>query len=210
MERKNQKGLFIVFEGIDGSGKTTQAMMLSNYLLNKGYRVLQTEEPTRELITGFFVKIALRHKDHLPPETYLLLFIADRLNHIENTIRPALSAGKIVISDRYHFSTLAYQTAQGIPRERIDNFIIALGVDILQPDITVFVDTPVDVALERLSDREKGVVDLFERREFLEKVRRNFLSLAEEFNFIRVDGSKDPLTIHKEIIKKIEKRLPPP
>lgn len=83
-------------------------------------------------------------------------------------------------------------------------------MDILQPDITVFVDTPVDVALERLSDREKGVVDLFERKEFLEKVRRNFLSLAEEFNFIRVDGSKDPLTIHKEIIKKIEKRLPPP
>ena len=210
VEDRNRRGVFIVFEGIDGSGKSTQATMLSNYLMSKGYKVLQTEEPTRELITGFFVKIALKNKSRLPPEAYLLLFITDRLYHIENTLRPALSSGKIVISDRYHFSTLAYQTAQGIPRGRIDGLIDALGVKILQPDITIFVDTPVDEALRRLSGRERDVVDLFEKREFLERVRRNFLSLAEEFNFLRVDGSKDPLTIHKEIVKKIERLLPPP
>lgn len=214
MQRNVYKGApstplkFLAFEGIDGSGKTTQALLLSYWLIERGYRVLITEEPTRELVTGYFVKIALRHKDRLPKETYPLLFLADRLNHIKNIIVPALESGKIVISDRYHFSMLAYQPAQGIDKERIEMILEALEVEIPIPDLTILLDIPVEEALERLTEREKGIVDEFERREFLAKVRENYLKLADEYGFLVVDGTLEPFEIHKKIVKKLRKYFP--
>ncbi len=200
---------FISFEGIDGSGKTTQTILLSYWLTERGYKVLITEEPTRELVTGYFVKIALRHKDRLPREVYPLLFLADRLNHVKNRILPALESGKIVISDRYHFSMLAYQPAQGIGIEKIETILKVLEVELPIPDLTILLDIPVEEALERLAEREKGIVDEFERREFLSKVRENYLKLADEYGFLVVDGTLEPLEIHKKIIRRLKKYFPP-
>ena len=200
---------FLAFEGIDGSGKTTQVLLLSHWLLSRGYNILVTEEPTREFITGYFVKIALRHKDKLPEAAYLLLFLVDRMNHIKNRIMPALDSGKVVISDRYHFSTLAYQTAQGIPREKIDGVLRVLEFEIPLPDLTILIDIPAEIALERLHRREKGIVDLYEKKEFLERVRENYLKLADEYDFMVIDGTEDPLSIHRKIIRKLKKYFPP-
>ena len=199
---------FIVFEGIDGSGKTLQLSWFSAWLQKKGYRVFLTEEPMRESATGHFVKIALRSKEKYPPEVYLLLFLQDRINHIENYIKPALKDGKIVLSDRYHFSTLAYQTAQGLEREKIDGVLKALRYEILLPDLTVFIDVPVEVALERIYGRTKGTVDIYEKEEFLKRVRENYLELAKEFGFLVIDGDRDPEEIHEEIVKKVGKFYP--
>ncbi len=207
-EVPNTSPRFVVFEGIDGSGKTLQLSWLSAWLQKRKYKVFVTEEPMRESITGHFVKIALKSKEKYPPEIYLLLFLQDRINHIENYIKPALEAGKIVLSDRYHFSTLAYQTAQGIERSKIDGVLKALNYEILQPNLTIFIDVPVEVALERIYGRTKGTVDLYEKEEFLRKVRENYLELAKEFNFLVIDGDRDPEEIHEEIVKRVGKFYP--
>ena len=199
---------FIVFEGIDGSGKTLQMGWLAQWLQKKRYKVFVTEEPMRESPTGYFVKIALKRKEKYPPEVYMLLFLQDRINHIENYIKPALRDGKIVLSDRYHFSTLAYQTAQGVERKKIDNVLRALGYEILLPDLTIFVDIPPEVAIERVYGRTKTPVDLYEREEFLRKVRENYLKLAKEFGFLVVDGNREPEEIHREIRERLERFYP--
>ena len=201
------RGTFIVFEGIDGSGKTTQYILLSSYLIEKGYNVLLTEEPTREIITGHFVKAALSHKEKFPKEVYLLLFVADRIAHVDKRIRPALEKGKIVISDRYYFSTYAYQVAQGIDEQIVRGLKNFLNINLPEPDIVFYIDVSPDVAIERLYGREKSTVELYEKKEFLEKVRENYLHLAEECGFIVIDGERDILEIQRDIRKEVEKVL---
>ncbi|NPA86380.1 MAG: dTMP kinase [Candidatus Diapherotrites archaeon] len=200
---------FIVFEGIDGSGKTTQALLLHHWLSRRGYKVLLTEEPTRDLLTGYFVKILLRSKDRYPPITYLSLFLLDRLAHQEKEIKPALQEGKVVISDRHHFSTLAYQTAMGIEREVIDRLTDFIFQDFFWPDLVIYIDLPPEEAMKRVESRGKTSSELFEKIEFLRKVRENYLKLAEEYNFLVVDGQRNPVSIHEEIVKKLEPLFPP-
>ena len=200
-----ERGRFIVFEGIDGSGKTLQALWLTTWLQRNGLRVFLTEEPMRDSLTGYFVKAALKSKEKYPPEVYLLLFLQDRINHIENYIKPALNQGKAVISDRYHYSTLAYQTAQGIRREKIDAVLRALNYNILKPDIVFFIDVPVEVGMERIRGREKAAADLYEKAEFLSKVRKNYLKMAKEEGFVVVDGDREPEEIHQEVVETTKK-----
>jgi dTMP kinase len=193
------KGKFIVFEGIDGAGLTTQANLLENYLKSKGYDVILTKEPTNNLIGGL-IRAALKKEWITSNKTLQLLFSADRAHHLEREIIPALEKGKIVISDRYFLSTIAYGMI-----EVEKDWLKALNSKFLIPDIIFILDLPVKVALERIGKSRFGF-ELFEEKGKLEKIRRNFIELSKEYNncFI-IDASKSIEEVHENIKKIVNK-----
>lgn len=190
------KGKFIVFEGIDGAGSTTQTNLLFEYLRSKNHKVVKTCEPTGGEI-GQLIRRALRGELKFSWETLQLLYSADRADHLERVIRPALSGGSTVLSDRYFFSTYAYGELN------LDGkWLRTLSQNFPMPDATFLVDTPIDVALSRI-DRTRGDKELFEKQEFLVKVRNNYLKLAREFSFYVLDGTKPKGEIAEEVIRKL-------
>lgn len=194
--------MFFVFEGIDGSGKRTQARLLADHLIKKGRRVVLTEEPTKELFTGYFTRILLRSKDTPDPKTVALMMAADRNEHVKKVIEPALRAGEIVISERYFWSSFVYQVLQGVE----EGFVHYINRDFPRPDITILVDVPAEVALERVTARahgNDGLIQQFERLEFLRQVREKYLELAEKEGFIIIDGRGDPEEVHRKVLEKI-------
>jgi len=193
------KGKFIVFEGIDGAGLTTQANLLENYLKSKGYDVILTKEPTNNLIGGL-IRAALKKEWITSNKTLQLLFSADRAHHLEREIIPALEKGKIVISDRYFLSTIAYGMI-----EVEKDWLKALNSKFLIPDIIFILDLPVEIALERIGKNRFGF-ELFEEKGKLEKIRRNFIELSKEYNncFI-IDASKSIEEVHENIKKIVNK-----
>jgi len=177
-------GLFIALEGIDGSGKSTQAKLLSEKLSVKGYSIYETSEPTDGLV-GAIIKKILREHTEISAEALALLFVADRIEHAKS-IREALAQGKVVISDRYMLSTLAYQSAQGVDL----GFLRALHGNLPKPDLTLILDIGPEKSLSRISADEK-----FEKLEFLSKVRQRYLELAgAEKNTVIVSAE---LGLHK-------------
>lgn len=180
------KGLFIVIEGIDGTGKSTQARRLGEWFTRQGREVVLSREPT----DGPWGK-KLRESastGRLSPEDELQYFLNDRRQHVEELIAPALAAGKVVILDRYYFSTMAYQGARGFdPLEiRRKNEVFAPS-----PDLLLILDLEVDTALQRIGSRG-DTANEFEKRENLERCREIFLSLKDE-EFARVIPSEGTL-----------------
>ena len=168
------KGYLIVIEGIDGTGKSTQATMLAEALRKSGREVVQSFEPTN----GPWGK-KLRDSattGRLSIEDELEYFINDRREHVEQLIIPTIKSGGIVILDRYYFSTMAYQGARGIDPEviRVKNETFAP-----QPDTLIILDLDVDIALQRIGVRD-GQANEFEKRESLDFCRKLFLSLKDE------------------------------
>ncbi len=193
--------MFIVIEGIDGSGKTTQAQLLYAYLLKKGYKVHLTAEPSPH-VTGNALKLLLRSKEKLPKGVLLLSFLADRITHTENTIKPLLKEGYIVISDRYHPSTLAYQRVEGFEERDINTVLKVLGASLPIPDVVIYIDVSPEVAMERMRRRSSRAI--YEELEFLRQVRERYLSMKD---IVVVNGERDPITIHKEVVSIVEKLL---
>ncbi len=185
--------MFVVFEGIDGSGKTLQAYMLAARWVEEGKKVLVTEEPCVHLPTGLSLKMILRSGEKVPVDAMAMLFAADRKAHVENIIRPALDRGVYVISDRYYYSSLAYQ--MDVPRSWLEE----LNRGLPEPDFVFLLDIDPRVALERLEVR--GTKSLYEKLNYLERVRENYLRLAEEKGFIVLDASESPSRIHKGVIQ---------
>ena len=195
------KGKFIVFEGIDGAGLTTQAELLEKYLRNKKYEVVLTKEPTNNLIGGI-IRAALKKEWITSNTTLQLLFSADRAHHLEKEIIPALENGKIVISDRYFLSTIAYGMI-----EVEKDWLKAINSKFLLPDLIFIIDVPVEVSIERIKTSRFGF-ELFEEIRKLEKVRNNFLELSKEYkNCFVIDGNRSIEEVHKEIVKIAEERL---
>ena len=195
------KGKFIVFEGIDGAGLTTQAELLEKYLRNKKHEVVLTKEPTNNLIGGI-IRAALKKEWITSNTTLQLLFSADRAHHLEKEIIPALDDGKIVISDRYFLSTIAYGMIE-VEKE----WLKALNSKFLLPDLIFIIDVPVEVSIERIKASRFGL-ELFEEKKKLERVRKNFLELSKEYkNCFVIDGNKSIEEVHKEIVKIVEERL---
>jgi len=195
------KGKFIVFEGIDGAGLTTQAELLEKHLKNKKYEVVLTKEPTNNLIGGI-IRAALRKEWITSNRTLQLLFSADRAHHLEKDIIPALENGKIVISDRYFISTIAYGMI-----ELEKNWLKAINSKFLLPDIIFIIDVPVEVSIERIKASRFGF-ELFEERKKLEKIRNNFLELSKEYkNCFVINGNRSIEEVHKEIVKIVEEKL---
>jgi len=195
------RGKFIVFEGIDGAGLTTQAELLEKYLRGKKYEVILTKEPTNNLIGGL-IRAALRKEWSTSNRTLQLLFSADRAHHLEREILPALEDGKIVISDRYFISTIAYGMVE-LEKE----WLKALNSQCLLPDIIFIIDVPVEVSIERIKASRFGF-ELFEEKKKLEIIRNNFLELSKEYeNCFVIDGNRSIEEIHREIVKIVEEKL---
>ncbi|MFX1295298.1 MAG: dTMP kinase [Promethearchaeota archaeon] len=166
-------GKFIVLDGIDGSGTTTHSKILRKWLKNRGYSVLFTREPTTRKIGTLIQKIIKIDKTSSIVDA--LLFAADRIDHLEKVIRPALKANKIVISDRYVESSIAYQTAAGIEM----NWILELNKFAEKPDLIIILDIEPEVGLSR----KAKVSDKFENVTFLHKVRENYLQRAKNKHY---------------------------
>jgi dTMP kinase len=184
-------GKFIVLEGIDGSGTTTHANLLSDWLRQKGYAVIVTQEPSSRKI-GSLIRKNIK-STQTSAQVDALLFAADRVDHLEYIIKPSIIANKIVISDRYVESTIAYQTAAGLQTE----WVLNINKYMITPDLTIILDINPQVGLAR----KKKLTDKFERVEFLQKVREIYLQRAQSQNY-PVINTERPLNIVQEDIRK--------
>lgn len=201
--------MFITFEGIDFCGKSTQVELLEKYLLEKGKTVRIIREPGGTSISEKVRSILLDKKNsemHFEPE--LLLFASARAQLVREVIIPSLQRGEYVISDRYHDSSVAYQGyGRGIDLEfvtRLQQFAIGSAV----PDITFFIDIPVDEFIARKQKVKEGSLDRMETSKiaFYEKVRDGYLEIAEkEKRFLVIDGLKSIDEIHYIIISAISR-----
>lgn len=210
-------GFFITFEGGEGSGKTTQLEKLAQALEKKGFPVLKTREPGGSVIGAKIRQILLdgNHED-LHPLTELLLYAADRAQHVREVLRPALAQNKIILCDRYQDSTDVYQGAARGLDPRCVQTLGEIATDGLTPHWTLLLDMPVEIGLRRSKKRltqENSNEDRFEKEalEFHEKVREGFLRKAQRDpeRFIVFNADQDPDRLHQEILSEVLKRLNP-
>jgi len=205
------RGMFIAFEGGEGSGKTTQSRLLAIWLRDQGFDVVQTREPGSTKV-GMRLRAILLDAVHqgLSARSEALLYAADRAEHVEKVIRPALYRGAMVISDRYVDSSLAYQGAgRALDAEDV-TMINNWATGGLVPDLTVLIDTPPSVGLARLG----GAADRIESEplEFHERVRREFraLAAAEPDRYLVVDGTLPQSQISSIVHDRVREVLPDP
>ena len=204
------KGIFISFEGIEGTGKTTQAKLLSDYLRGRGHSTVLTEEPGGTPI-GLRIREVLLKVEHkeMHPVTELLLYNASRCQHINEIILPAVNAGKAVITDRFSDSTLAYQGyGRGLDKALIKTLdMITTGG--LKPDLTILLDIDVETGLKR--NRSAGKIDRLELEDisFHKKVQSGYLDLAAKepgrVKIIKAGGGIDE--IHNAVVREVNKFL---
>jgi dTMP kinase len=195
-----KKGIFIVIEGLDGSGKTTQAVLLSERL-SKSRQVMLTAEPSKGKIGTFIRDCCLYEQTRLPTEAEALLFAADRIEHMENELKPAIDEGKLVICDRYVYSSLAYQGSAGLSVE----WIKTINARALQPDFSIFIDVPPERVIQRLQ-RKKSVMETLETQQ---KVREIYLKYVEKGELVRIDGDKSREVVAEELYAKVTELLKP-
>jgi len=194
-----KKGMFICIEGIDASGKTTQAKLLVKNLNKKGYEAIYTSEPTR----GFFGQILrqriLYGNKRVPAVIEALLFALDRLEHVEKEIEPALKKGKIIVSDRYFYSSIAYQGAAGLDPAWIEE----INKWAVKPDLAIYLDVPAEVVIKRLG-KKRSVMETLENQR---KVREVYLRLVNEGKLMLIDGNRSVKEIGEEILQVVLERL---
>lgn len=209
-EKTGKAGIFITFEGIDGSGKSTQARLLAEHLQAQGHAVVLTREPGGSTGAEEIRKLVLEgDPDRWSAETELLLFTAARRDHLEKTIEPALAAGKIVISDRFADSTRMYQ---GISRGDLRQTVDALHrmLIVREPDITFIIDMDHKTGLTRALSRQTSEERFEGFGEGLQaKMRDGFLALAKEFpdRCIVIDGNQTPDRVAKDVARYAAERL---
>lgn len=207
------QGKFIVLEGIDGAGTSTQGPLLVKYLFEKDKKnvVLLTREPTKLSPYGLELRRRLTG-DLLPgeitindPEYWADLFINDRKWHVDKVLMPSLRLGLQLISDRYDLSTIAYQSAQGRDMEELIRKHEGLPV----PDLTLLLDLPVEIAMQRAGKDSQRTKEYFDDHAFQEKVRTNYLVAAQKLNKSRnivvIDSSRPIDEIAKEIQQEVNK-----
>jgi dTMP kinase len=195
-------GRLVAFEGLDGSGKSTQLELLAARLRAVGCDVVTTREPT-EFPSGQRIREMARSGEQLEPEEELRWFVEDRRVHVAEVITPALRAGQIVLTDRYYLSTVAYQGARGLDFEEIlgdseDAFPI--------PDLVLLLEIDPQIAFERVHARGSEIEGVFERREFLAKVASVFDALDCTY-LERVPGDGELSQIEAIIAERIRLRL---
>lgn len=199
---KNSKGKFIAFEGIDGSGKSTQVALLAERLKQEGISCYQTMEPTDSLIGSLIHQIMIGRVE-ADNRVIAGLFVADRLDHLLNKVDGIVSkidAGTTVITDRYCFSSYAYQ-AVDMPMEWVIK-ANEQSCEILRPTVTIFIDISPDIAMERIT-KNRSHQELFEKKSRLEQVRANYMQafrlMEEEENVVIIDGNQSPEKIAEEV-----------
>jgi dTMP kinase len=187
-----KKGVFICIEGLDASGKTTHAHRLVRNLRRKGFDAFYTTEPSRGEIGRFIRMFILQRKRRVPSVVEALLFAVDRVDHVEKEIKPMLENGKIVVSDRYVYSTLAYQGAAGLDIKWIEE-INRLA---LSPDLAIYIDVPSEVVVKRIR-RKKSVM---ERLGTQRRVREVYIKFVENGKLVPVDGNRRKDEVAKDIL----------
>ena len=184
--------MLINLEGIDGCGKSTQSQFLMDKFESDNEKTILLKEPTNGKY-GQKLWEMLSGKIEATTEEILHLFVLDRKDHVNQKIKPALDEGKIVLMDRYYYSTMAYQAAAGIDVNRIrrDNEFAP------KPDIVLIFDLPADLAMKRV--RSHSVADVFEKEEYLEKVRKAYLNLGDDPLVRIIDATRTPEKIFDEV-----------
>lgn len=199
-----KNGLFITFEGADGCGKTTQIQLLDKYLKEKGFNTLLTREPGSKGLGVKLREILLNYDGEVSPQAELFLFLADRAQHIDCIIKPAVKEGAIVLCDRHTDSTLAYQGyGRGLDLNRI-NSLNEIATGGLKPDLTVVFDIDVETSMQRVG-KEKDRMESA-GMEFFNRVRNGYLEIAkQEPDRVKVINSSDTIeNIHKQVVELIE------
>lgn len=190
-----RSGLWITLEGGDGSGKTTQAGMLAEWMQQRGRTVLRTREPGGSEVGQLIRDIVLHHRGDIAPRAEALLYAADRAHHVATVVRPALARGEVVIQDRYLDSSVAYQGAGRVLDATEVRDLSLWATDGALPDLTVLLDLDPSTARRRLDADDKPFDRLeAEKEEFHARVRAAYLALAaaEPKRFLVVDASLDP------------------
>jgi dTMP kinase len=189
------RGLWITFEGGDGSGKSTQAGLLADWIVERGRTVVRTREPGGSEVGVLVRDIVLHHRGDIAPRAEALLYAADRAHHVATVVRPALERGDVVIQDRYLDSSVAYQGAGRVLDSEQVRELSLWAADGSLPDLTVLLDIDPALARERLDAADKPFDRLeAEKAEFHTRVREAFLALAvaEPQRFLVVDATQDP------------------
>lgn len=192
-----RRGRFFAFEGIDGSGLTTQSSLLKDWLEKQGFTTLLTKEPTDGPI-GSQIRLVLSKRLSMRPTALALAFAADRMDHLETDIIPKVKNGVIVISDRYYLSSYAYQSLDVNLK-----WLMEVNSKCLKPDMTFLLDVPALICKKRM-EKMRWHVELYEETGKLEDVRKGFLTLAEELkksgeNIKIIDGNRPVSEIHKDV-----------
>ena len=209
MQKNPYPGKFIAFEGLDGSGQSTQANLLYNWLKQKHQkfvlerpRVHLTKEPTNNIIGGL-IRGQLTSDWKTKPECLQLLFSADRAHHLEKEIIPILKQGSSVITDRYAFSTIAY----GASEIEDKNWLIEINKPFILPDLTFFVKVSPRVCLERIR-KNRFHLELFEKEQSLTRVWQVYEELAHQFENIHIiDGQKPIEEVFEEVKQLVHSKL---
>lgn len=199
--------MFITFEGIDGSGKSTQILLLREYLVKNGHKVVTLREPGGTELSEYIRAVLLNKKLEVSEISELLLFQAARADLVKTIVKPSLDQGRIVLSDRYFDSTTAYQGyGRGIDMEIIkkSNQIGSLGV---LPDMTFYLKIERNVGIERDKDKDRDRMEL-SGDDFYDKVIHGYDQLAKnESRFITIDGNKSVKEIHSKVVDEVEKLI---
>jgi dTMP kinase len=192
------KGVFICIEGLDGCGKTTQAKLLVKKL-KKHYDAVYTAEPSRGEIGKFIKKNCLNAERRGSVLVEALLFAADRVDHVQNEVSPALGKGRVVVSDRYVYSSYAYQGAAGLELEWIEE----LNEHAIRPDLAIFIDVEPETVVQRLK-RKKSVMEDLETQK---KVREVYLKYVQKNQLVRLDGNKPKRAVAKDLFQTVREFL---
>ncbi|MCX7766722.1 MAG: dTMP kinase [Candidatus Sumerlaeia bacterium] len=201
--KKIPRGLLIAIEGIDGAGKTTQAKKLVEYLKQKGYPGVYLYEPTH----GKYGK-RLRQQaqaGRVSPEEEFKLFLKDRKEDVKQNILPALSEGKIVILDRYYYSSMAYQGARGLDPEMIRKANERIAP---RADMVLYLKLPIKKSAERILKKRNTALDKFEGESYQRRVARIYNKMSQYLpEFKTIDARGDEEAVHKKIVRQVMKLI---
>ena len=203
-------GLFVTFEGGDASGKTTQIGLLADWLKAEGKTVLVTREPGGSDLGNELRDIVLHRRGFIAPRAEALIYAADRAHHIHEVVRPALARGEVVLQDRYLDSSVAYQGAGRVldPAEVKD--VSVWATEGLMPDVTILLDVPADIGLQRQASEERAYDRLeAEALDFHERVRESYLTIAREDpeRVAVIDGTASVDDVHQAVLQKVSQAL---
>ena len=188
-----KRGIFICVEGLDGCGKTTQTKLLVRRLRKKGYDVTYTAEPSRGEIGSFIKKYCLHGLERVSSVVEALLFAADRFVHVEKEVIPALDEGKLVVSDRYVYSSLAYQGAAGLDVKWIET----INEHAMRPDLAIFIDVEPETVIQRLKPKKSVMEKLETQRE----VQEVYMKFVEKGGLVRINGNKSKGEVADDILR---------
>jgi dTMP kinase len=190
-----KNGVFICIEGLDASGKTTQSKLLVRNLQRKGFDAVYTTEPSHGRIGRLIRKHVLGGKNRMSAVLEALLFAADRVDHSEREVMPALQADKVVVTDRYLYSSLAYQGATGLDLKWIEE----VNRWTIKPDMTIYIDISPEIVLKRLK-REKSIMETLQNQR---RVREIYFKLVKNYDLRVVDGNKSRRVVAQEIMNAV-------